>query len=98
MRAVLLIVFLLTAVPGLADEVSATRPNFDAELAAALGADDYGMRRHVMAFLKAGPNRPEDPVAAAALQCAHMAPFAAWLRACRADRSRRRTVGRRRRG
>jgi uncharacterized protein YciI len=50
----------------------ATPPNFDAELAAELGADDYGMRRYVMAFLKAGPNRPSDPDQSAALQRAHM--------------------------
>jgi len=45
---------------------------FDAELAAELGADDYGMRRYVMAFLKSGPNRPEDPEEAQALQRAHL--------------------------
>ena len=46
---------------------------FDAELAAELGADDYGMRRYVMAFLKAGPTPPDDPARARELQAAHMA-------------------------
>lgn len=53
--------------------VNAQSEGYDAALAAELGADDYGMRRYVMAFLKRGPNRPEDPEQAAALQRAHMA-------------------------
>jgi len=50
----------------------AQAPVFNAELAAELGADDYGMRRYVMAFLKSGPNRPDDPEEAQALQRAHL--------------------------
>lgn len=46
---------------------------FDAELAKEMGADDYGMRTYVMAFLKAGPNRTQDKEKAAKLQAAHMA-------------------------
>lgn len=45
---------------------------YDAQLAAELGADDYGMRRYVMALLKAGPNRDQDSTAAMELQQAHM--------------------------
>ncbi|PWN07498.1 hypothetical protein DDZ15_04345 [Rhodohalobacter mucosus] len=45
---------------------------YDSSLAARLGADDYGMRRYVMAFLKAGPNRSQDPEEAAELQRAHL--------------------------
>ncbi|MDX1591161.1 MAG: YciI family protein [Balneolaceae bacterium] len=45
---------------------------YDSTLAAELGADDYGMRRYVMAFLKSGPNRPENPDEAARLQRAHL--------------------------
>ena len=37
-----------------------------------MGADDYGMRKYVMAFLKKGPNRPIDKDKAAKLQAAHM--------------------------
>jgi len=51
----------------------AGEPTFDAERAARLGADDYGMRRYVMAFLKAGPNRDRGPEEAAELQRAHLA-------------------------
>lgn len=45
---------------------------YDSLLAGKLGADDYGMRRYVMAFLKAGPNRSQDSLEAARLQRAHM--------------------------
>jgi uncharacterized protein YciI len=37
------------------------------------GADDYGMKKYVMAFLKMGPNRTKDSTEAAELQMAHMA-------------------------
>lgn len=45
---------------------------YDVELAAELGADDYGMRSYVMAFLKRGPNRSADSLTAANLQRAHL--------------------------
>jgi uncharacterized protein len=45
---------------------------FDGELAERLGADEYGMRRFVMAFLKAGPHRDQDAATAAELQRGHM--------------------------
>ncbi len=45
---------------------------YDAELAKSVGADDYGMRQYVMAFLKAGPNRSQDSLEAAQLQRAHL--------------------------
>ena len=46
---------------------------FDAALAEKLGADEYGMKPYVMAFLKAGPNRNLDSTESANLQAAHMA-------------------------
>ncbi len=49
-----------------------TNEEYDAVLATKVGADDYGMRQYVMAFLKSGPNRPEDPEETARLQAAHM--------------------------
>lgn len=45
---------------------------YDSLLAQELGADDYGMRRYVMALLKAGPNQDQDSTTAAELQRAHM--------------------------
>src|ERR1700744_713593 len=47
-------------------------PQYDAQLAQKLGADEYGMKAYVMAFLKAGPNRPKDSVTRAELQKAHL--------------------------
>ncbi|AXI99838.1 putative conserved protein YciI, contains a putative active-site phosphohistidine [Cyclonatronum proteinivorum] len=46
---------------------------FDAALAEELGADLYGMRLYVMAFLKAGPNQEMSAEQAAELQRGHMA-------------------------
>ncbi len=45
---------------------------YDSVLAKKLGADDYGMKTYVMAFLKKGPNRSLDSLAAADLQTAHL--------------------------
>ena len=51
---------LLTAVVlwlaiGIAHAQTPPKPAFDAELAATVGADDYGMRRYVLVILKTGP-------------------------------------------
>lgn len=45
---------------------------YDSLLAMETGADDYGMRRYVMALLKEGPNRDQDSTEAAHLQRAHL--------------------------
>ncbi len=47
-------------------------PVFDSVLAEKLGADDYGMHRYVIAFLKAGPNRDQDSTETHKLQVGHM--------------------------
>jgi uncharacterized protein len=44
----------------------------DSVLIKRLGADAYGMKSYVMAFLKAGPNRDQDSATAAQLQKAHL--------------------------
>ena len=49
-----------------------TNLQYDAAIAESSGADAYGMKQYVMAFLKTGPNRPTDKAAAAALQTAHL--------------------------
>ena len=46
---------------------------YDPTLAKEYGADEYGMKSYVMAFLKAGPNRDQDSLEAIRLQEAHMA-------------------------
>jgi len=46
---------------------------FDEALAKRLGADQYGMRSYVIAFLRAGPKKARDAEDAARIQGAHMA-------------------------
>ena len=46
---------------------------YDSVLAEKLGADEYGMRSYVIAFLKTGPNRDQDSATAVELQKAHRA-------------------------
>ncbi len=46
---------------------------YNVELAKEYGADEYGMKPYVMAFLKTGPNTPRDSIHAVELQSAHMA-------------------------
>jgi uncharacterized protein YciI len=60
----------LRSIPVLSSDTTET--TYNAELAEQLGADDYGMRQYVMAFLKAGPNRDQDSTRAAELQRAHL--------------------------
>lgn len=45
---------------------------YDSSLAKEYGADAYGMKTYVMAFLKSGPNRDMDSARAAELQTAHL--------------------------
>ena len=45
---------------------------YDSVLAKKLGADAYGMKRYVMAFLKTGPTEIKDSAARAQLQMAHL--------------------------
>ncbi len=45
---------------------------FDSALASEYGADEYGMKKYVIAFLKKGPNRDLDSAKAVELQRAHL--------------------------
>ncbi len=58
----------------LSDKSSSTKndTSYDATKATLFGADDYGMKKYVMAFLKRGPNRDRPKEEADALQQAHM--------------------------
>ena len=49
-----------------------TAPPQEEDLAEKYGADDYGMKVYVMAFLKSGPDRSQDSTTAANLQKAHL--------------------------
>lgn len=55
-----------------AQTASPTKAPYDSLLAKKLGADQYGMKKYVMAFLKAGPHRLTDSVAREKLQAAHL--------------------------
>jgi uncharacterized protein YciI len=55
-----------------AAEEATTTITYDSTLAAKLGADEYGMKQYVMAFLKEGPNQSLDSAASAQLQRAHL--------------------------
>ncbi len=48
------------------------KKGYDEDLAKKLGADEYGMHKYVMAFLKKGPNRNQEKNEAEELQRAHM--------------------------
>jgi uncharacterized protein len=67
-----LVLALTMLVPALVPAAEDSHATYDPELAARLGADDYGMRRYVMAFLKAGPDRSHDAETAARLQRGHL--------------------------
>ena len=54
------------------DKVIVQKSGYDSTKAQAYGADKYGMKKYVIAFLKRGPNRDHDSSVAAALQKAHL--------------------------
>jgi uncharacterized protein len=45
---------------------------YDSIKAIKYGADEYGMKKYILAYLKRGPNRDQDSVTAAELQKAHL--------------------------
>lgn len=51
---------------------SKNETGYDSLLAQQYAADDYGMKKYVMAFLKKGPNRDQDSITAQSLQRGHM--------------------------
>jgi len=53
--------------------IAQTTLGYDSIKAAEFGADAYGMKKYVIAFLKRGPNRDLDSAKSAELQAAHMA-------------------------
>lgn len=68
----------ITAEIQLPDNTALTRTNEDTEtgydslLAKRLGGDEYGMKKYVLALLKAGPNRSKDKDVAQKLQMEHL--------------------------
>src|SRR5215213_7450254 len=51
---------------------TAQKTTYDSVLAKKLGADQYGMKKYVMVFLKAGPVKIENKDSANAIQKAHL--------------------------
>lgn len=54
MKRLLLIIIVAVALSG-CDERGTPETGYDAELAASLGADDYGMKSYILVILKTGP-------------------------------------------
>ena len=60
--------------PAEAEQVQETEKDaYDQDLAKKFGADDYGMKKYVLAFLKRGPNQDLDSLKKMELQMAHLA-------------------------
>lgn len=55
------------------EEPKKPRPGFNAELAKKVGADKYGMRNYVIAFLRTGPAKIEDKAEVSKLFAGHLA-------------------------
>ncbi|WP_183556872.1 YciI family protein [Mucilaginibacter sp. SP1R1] len=71
-KILFLIGFITLRVGVFAQSTSTPKPDYNAPLAKKLGADQYGMKKYVMAFLKDGPNHLQDSTARAQLQMAHL--------------------------
>ena len=53
-------------------QTGTSQNTYDSALAKNLGADDYGMKKYVMAFLRSGPNRPTEKRISDSIQMAHL--------------------------
>ncbi|MDX2088658.1 MAG: YciI family protein [Kofleriaceae bacterium] len=67
-----LLSLVLAACASTAAPKPATNGGYDAARAKRLGADEYGMKTYVIAFLYRGPNRPADPEESKRLMRAHL--------------------------
>jgi uncharacterized protein YciI len=56
-KAISVFIFLIAAITVFAQK---TNPNYDAELAKKLNADEYGMKNYVLVILKTGENKTTD--------------------------------------
>ncbi|WP_143822151.1 YciI family protein [Mucilaginibacter pedocola] len=68
MKRILLLPLLLIGMACFAQN----KPAYDAALAQKVGADEYGMKKYVMAFLKEGPTKITDAKQRQELQMAHL--------------------------
>ena len=67
-----LIMLLLISSPSINAQNPDSAVKYDSTLAQKLGADEYGMKQYVMAFLKKGPKRSQDSTQRAEIQSAHL--------------------------
>lgn len=74
-NAISVFIFLLFASLPVVSQSAAdnTKPEFNAPLAKKLGADEYGMKSYVMAFLKTGTVKPKDDAEQKRLMAGHLA-------------------------
>lgn len=75
MKKLLAILFVLSGLTSFAQRKLPPRkvkPKIDTMMIKRTGADEYGMKKYVIAFLKKGPNRNQDSATAAQLQKAHL--------------------------
>ncbi|MEO7960533.1 MAG: YciI family protein [Ginsengibacter sp.] len=72
-KSMLLMLLILMCIGAHAQDNAGEKPGqFDSSLAKQLGADDYGMKQYVMAFLKTGANVEVDSAKRSQLQMAHL--------------------------
>lgn len=72
LNCLFLLLFMAFAKTTTAQNIENQSVKNDTALARQLGADEYGMKQYVMAFLKTGPNRNQPPAEAERLQKAHL--------------------------
>jgi uncharacterized protein YciI len=71
-KSILLIALIAMCISSFAQTPPSAKPVYDAALAKKLGADSYGMKKYVMAFLKEGPTQIKDSTQRMQLQMAHL--------------------------
>ncbi len=76
MRPITTIIFAVISLCGVSSaqevKIAINKSPYDSSLAKSLGADEYGMKEYVIAFLKSGPVKIQDSVQRAELQRKHL--------------------------
>lgn len=73
LAALAVLTFVFSAAAQVAPKEEKVRPGYDAELAKKVGADKYGMRNYVIAFLRTGPTKIENKEEVSKLFAGHLA-------------------------
>jgi uncharacterized protein YciI len=68
----IILISLVTVTSLFAQDQKNTAVDYDSVMAREVGADDYGMRKYVIAFLKSGPNKSANKEERSKLQRAHL--------------------------